>query len=239
MVFFFERARTRTSERRKNSPSLSLFSLFLSFPSFLFPSLNFQQDKGYTFGNVVVTDSADEAAEVRKETWESKKDAEKAAAEKEAAEAREKAKKLAAEAEAKAKKDAAKAKKDADDEATTLAERIASLFDEGAPLEAFADAAEPLLDALDEREWLAWAIVAVPAAVLLAPLALLARRGAKAGEKKGAAKKGAAKTTVAAAKKKDVSTADDKVAAEADATAAAGNDSDEKAGATRRRARRD
>lgn len=219
MVFFpSERARTRTSERRKNSPSLSLFSLF---PSFLFPSLNFQQDKGYTFGNVVVTDSADEAAEVRKETWESKKDAEKAAAEKEAAEARE------------------KAKKDADDEATTFAERIASLFDEGAPLEAFADAAEPLLDALDEREWLAWAIVAVPAAVLLAPLALLARRGAKAGEKKGAAKKGAAKTTVAAAKKKDVSTADDKVAAEADATAAAGNDSDEKAGATRRRAHRD
>ena len=77
---------------------------------------------------------------------------------------------MAAEAEAKAKK-AAKAKEQED--ATTLAERIASLFDEGAPLEAFADAAEPLLDALDEREWLAWAVVAVPAAILLAPLALL------------------------------------------------------------------
>lgn len=230
----------------KNSPSRSLFFFFL-FPLSLFSSFPYstylptnQQDKGYTFGNVVVTDSAEEAAEIRKETWESKKEAEKAAAEKEAAEAREKAKKLAAEAEAKAKKDAAKAKKEQDEDATTLAERIASLFDEGAPLEAFADAAEPLLDALDEREWLAWAIVAVPAAILLAPLALLARRGAKSGEKKGAAKKGAASKTASAAasKKKDVSTADDKVVAEADATAA-GNDSDEKAGATRRRARRD
>lgn len=244
--------RENSRERRKGRkltplPLSRLLPLVFSLSSSLSPSLVFflslvfslaQQDKGYTFGNVVVTDSAEEAAEIRKATWESKKDAEKALAEKEAAEARDKAKKMAAEAEAKAKK-AAKAKEQED--ATTLAERIASLFDEGAPLEAFADAAEPLLDALDEREWLAWAVVAVPAAILLAPLALLARRGAKSGEKKSGAKKGAAASkTVAASKKKDVSAADDKVAAEADADAAAGgNDSDEKAGAIRRRSRRD
>ena len=221
-------------ERKENTHPLFL-SLPLSSPHLLPLPFSNQQDKGYTFGNVVVTDSAEEAAAIRKETWESKKDAEKAAAEKEAAEAREKAKKMAAEAEAKAKKDA-KAKEQED--ATTLAERIASLFDEGAPLEAFADAAEPLLDALDEREWLAWALVAIPAAVLLSPLALLARRGGKGAEKKKAgSKKVAAAQT---AKKKDVSLADDKVVADADAAAAAGgNDSDEKAGATRRRARRD
>ena len=227
----------------KTDPSLPPHTHTLSHPSPrpppppTQPQPNLQQDKGYTFGNVLVTDSAEEAAAIRKETWEAKKDAEKAAAEKEAAEAREKAKKLAAEAEAKAKKEA-KAKEQED--ATTLAERISSLFDEGAPLEAFADAAEPLLDALDEREWLAWAIVAVPAAILLAPLVLLARRGSKSGEKKGA-KKGAASSTIkasAAAAKKDVSAADDKVAAEADAAPAGDDDSDEKAGATRRRAPR-
>ena len=70
-----------------------------------------------------------------------------------------------------------------------LAERVQGLFDEGAPLASLADAAEPLLDALDTHEWLAWVVVALPALLVLAPVALLTRGGKKGGK---AGKKSAA-----------------------------------------------
>jgi len=168
-------------------------------------------DKGYTFSNIVLSADAADAAAARESTAAARAE-EKAAADAAAAAA--------------AKKAETKA-----EPGPSLAERVQGLFDEGAPLASLADAAEPLLDALDTHEWLAWVVVALPALLVLAPVALLTRGGKKGGKAGKAASN----------KKRDVTGADDAASGADAAVAAGGDDADAAAtpGPRRRAARRD
>lgn len=155
-------------------------------------------DKGYAFGNVLLSADPADAAAAREAHWAPKHEVEAAEAAKKEAEDKVKA-------EAEAKKAATAAAGGA-----SLADRLLALFDVGSPLAPLRDVAEPLLDAVADNEWLAWVVVALPALLAAAPVALLARSKA-GGAKKAAAPASAAKkagkapapAAAAAAKKKE------------------------------------
>ena len=165
-------------------------------------------DKGYTFSNVLLATDPADAAAARDATW-----APKHAAEKEEAAKEEAAAKASAEA------------------GPTLAARIAALFEEGAPLAKLRGPAEPLLDALEDKPALAWALVAAPALLAALPLALVLRG---AGAKAAPAKKDKA---AAASKKKDVTGPNDAEPADEGEGEGEGEEEAEER-APRRRARR-
>jgi calnexin len=180
-------------------------------------------DKGQSFGNVLLSTDPADAAAAREEHW----------APKHAVEAEEAAKKEA-EAKLKAEADAKKAAA----AGGSLADRLLALFEEGAPLAGLRDVAEPLLDAVADNEWLAWVVVALPALLAAAPVALLAKGRAGTPAKKApsaaataAAAKKAGKAPATASKKKDDGDASDAAGSEGEAD-------DDKA-APRRRSRRD
>jgi hypothetical protein len=179
-------------------------------------------DKGYAFSNILLSADPADAAAARAELWAPKHEVEAAEAAKKEAED-----KVKAEAEAKKAATAAAG-------GGSLADRLLALFDAGAPLAGVRDAAEPLLDAIADNEWLAWVVVALPALLAAAPVALLAR-GKKGAAKKAAPapkKAGKAAAPTAAQKKKD----DD---ADASASAESEGEGEADKAAPRRRSRRD